>query len=390
MSKAPPAPPPATTSTSRSASTGTPVDPLPFMAAPRRTAGRQGRTAPQHPRDPTPAAAPRRMEFDLPPAGTPRRNSLTTEPPPIPAPVKALYVAAATQVPPALDPARRDRDGGDRPRRHPRNLTRRRPRPDAVHARHLRDLRGRRRPRRAGEHHQRRRQHLLRRELPHQVRRHHRSGRGASCPVRVQPRRLVRQRRPALRPRLRRQTPPTPRPAPTEVAERGRQAHPNRHQGTATPTREEHHAAGPTHHPLPAHLGDPADRGHGHRARPGPRRAPGPRHRQCPYRHRLGAAAASGAVHQPARPARRGLPRRAHPRTGRPTRAAVHVPGRRPRSSPSSCSPGRPGWRGGRGVPAGFAGWPPAPRPQALLGPSRLRRVAPVVRPDRYGNRRHR
>ena len=27
---------------------------------------------------------------------------------------------------------------------------------------------------------------------------------------------------------------------------------------------------------------------------------------------------------------------------------------------------------------------------QAMLGPSRLRRVAPVVRPDRYGNRRHR
>ena len=27
---------------------------------------------------------------------------------------------------------------------------------------------------------------------------------------------------------------------------------------------------------------------------------------------------------------------------------------------------------------------------QATLGPSRLRRVAPVVRPDRYGNRRHR
>ena len=27
---------------------------------------------------------------------------------------------------------------------------------------------------------------------------------------------------------------------------------------------------------------------------------------------------------------------------------------------------------------------------QAVLGPSRLRRVAPVVRPDRYGNRRHR
>ena len=27
---------------------------------------------------------------------------------------------------------------------------------------------------------------------------------------------------------------------------------------------------------------------------------------------------------------------------------------------------------------------------QAMLGPARLRRVAPVVRPDRYGNRRHR
>ena len=152
---------------------------------------------------------------------------------PDPAAREGLVRRGRPPVPAALDPARRDRDGGDRPRRHPRNLTRRRPRPDAVHARHLRDLRGRRRPRRAGEHHQRRRQHLLRRELPHQVRRHHRSGRGASCPVRVQPRRLVRQRRPALRPRLRRQTPPTPRPAPTEVAERGRQAHPRRHQETS-------------------------------------------------------------------------------------------------------------------------------------------------------------
>src|SRR5687768_9619367 len=58
-------------------------------------------------------------------------------------------------------------------------------------------------------------------------------------------------------------TPPTPRPAPPEVAKRGRQGRLESHQETATPTREEHHAAGPTHHPLPAHLGDPAYRGHG-------------------------------------------------------------------------------------------------------------------------------
>ena len=82
-----------------------------------------------------------------------------------------------------------------------------------------------------GEHPQRRRQHLLRRELPHPVRRHQRPGRGAPALFAYNHADLVRQRRPALRPRLRRRTPPTPRPAPTELAERGRQAHPRQASG---------------------------------------------------------------------------------------------------------------------------------------------------------------
>ena len=42
-------------------------------------------------------------------------------------------------------------------------------------------------------------------------------------------------------------------------------------------------------------------------------------------------------------------------------------------------------WRPGR-----VRGMATRSQSQALLGPSRLRRVAPVVRPDLYGNRRHR
>ena len=177
--------------------------PAPVHGRTRRTPGRQGRTH-HSTHAPDPNRRPGRWSPGLPPAGQPRRNSLTTEPAAIPAPVKALYVAAARryQLPWTLLAGIGMEETGH----------------GATHATSpagaqglmqfmpgtFADLRGRRRPRRAGEHHQRRRQHLLRRELPHPVRRHHRSGRGASCPVRVQPRRLVRQRRPALRPRLRR------------------------------------------------------------------------------------------------------------------------------------------------------------------------------------------
>ena len=72
---------------------GEPVDPLPFMAA--HGAPLDGKAGPTTaPTRPTPTAAPA-LESGLPPAGQPRRNSLTTEPAAIPPPVKALYVEAA-------------------------------------------------------------------------------------------------------------------------------------------------------------------------------------------------------------------------------------------------------------------------------------------------------
>ena len=80
---------------------GDSVDPVPFMAD--RAAPLDGR--PNNP-TPTPAPAPTRdtpagveggIGFDLPKAGQPRLASLTTPPSAIPAPVKALYVAAANK-----------------------------------------------------------------------------------------------------------------------------------------------------------------------------------------------------------------------------------------------------------------------------------------------------
>ena len=96
-----------------------PVDPVPFMAD--HGAPLDGRTvAPNTHGDPMrPAGVESGIGFDLPTAGTPRLNSLSSPAAPIPPRVKALYVAAANTVPAAVDAARRDRDGRDRPRRGP-------------------------------------------------------------------------------------------------------------------------------------------------------------------------------------------------------------------------------------------------------------------------------
>ena len=74
---------------------GTPVDPVPFMA--EHGAPLDGRAVAPAPSTATPAGVEGGIGFDLPPAGTPRLNSLGTPPATIPAPVKALYVAAATK-----------------------------------------------------------------------------------------------------------------------------------------------------------------------------------------------------------------------------------------------------------------------------------------------------
>ncbi|KGN41051.1 peptidoglycan DD-metalloendopeptidase family protein [Knoellia aerolata] len=70
----------------------TPVDPVPFMA--ERGAPLDGRAVIPVPTHPVPAAVEGGIGFDLPPAGTPRLNSLHTPPAPIPATIKVLYVAA--------------------------------------------------------------------------------------------------------------------------------------------------------------------------------------------------------------------------------------------------------------------------------------------------------
>ena len=205
-SKGPPVPPPATTSTSRSSSTAT----RSTRCRSWPNAAHPWTGAPSHPPPPPPS----RQEWKggsgstCPPAGTPRLASLTTPPATIPAAGQGPVRRRRREVPAAVDAARRDRHGRDRPRTHHRHLQRRRARVDAVHARHLRRVRRRRRRRRAGQHPQRRRQRVLGGELPHPVRRHQGPRRGPQSPVRVQPRHLVRQRRPALRPRLRRR----PRP----------------------------------------------------------------------------------------------------------------------------------------------------------------------------------
>ena len=117
----------------------------------------------------------------------------------------------------------------------------------------------------------------------------------------------------------------------------------------------------------------------------GPRRAD---RGQRGHRHTAGRwTPRGGAVHRPARHPRRGCPRRAATRAGRSRRGRSTRRSPPPRSSPSwsSCWPSGRGC--GRGAPAGSAAWPPAPRPHALLGPGRLRRVAPVVRPDLHRTR---
>lgn len=73
----------------------TPLDPVPFMAD--RGAPLDGRAVTPAPTLPAPAGVEGGIGFDLPPADTPRLNSLHTPPAPIPATVKALYVAAGTR-----------------------------------------------------------------------------------------------------------------------------------------------------------------------------------------------------------------------------------------------------------------------------------------------------
>ena len=73
---------------------GTPIDPVPFMA--EHGAPLDGRAVAPTTTD-TPASVEGGIGFDLPRAGTPRLKSLGTPPAAIPAPVKALYVAAATK-----------------------------------------------------------------------------------------------------------------------------------------------------------------------------------------------------------------------------------------------------------------------------------------------------
>mgnify|MGYP002682326505 CR=1 FL=1 len=74
---------------------GTPIDPVPFMA--EHGAPLDGRAVAPAPSTATPAGVERGIGFDLPPAGTPRLNSLGTPPATIPAQVKALYLDAATK-----------------------------------------------------------------------------------------------------------------------------------------------------------------------------------------------------------------------------------------------------------------------------------------------------
>ncbi len=143
---------------------GRPVDPEPFMA--QRGAPLDGRATALDPQNEPHlrggvrwAAAGGRVgpAFDLPPAGTPRLASLTVAAAPIPARVKALYVAAAT-----TGTGSRGRcwpGSGWQETAHGRataTSSAGRPRADAVHARRLRCLRRRRRPRRDRQHHERR------------------------------------------------------------------------------------------------------------------------------------------------------------------------------------------------------------------------------------------
>ena len=211
----------------------------------------------------------------------------------------------------------------------------------------------------------------------------------ASCPVRVQPRRLVRQRRPALRPRLRRR--------------------PHRHHGLHQ-LRSPNVAAKPT----PTGIRGQRHRQGRNTMQQDRRTTPYPRTWEIP----LTAAMVIGlvpvlAAHL-ARAAANGLsgtgwalPPQAELFTSLPallggdSRAGL-TPA--PPAAPAllyTCLAvtqllaiallvwaARLAWRAwGPGRVRGMASRAQA---QAMLGPSRLRRVAPVVRPDRYGNRRHR
>ncbi|WP_404351786.1 M23 family metallopeptidase [Phycicoccus jejuensis] len=76
---------------------GSAIDPIPFMlerGAPLNGVAVAPSQEPGAAR-PTPRESPPGRGFDLPPPGTPRLASLTSSPAPIPADVKALYVAAA-------------------------------------------------------------------------------------------------------------------------------------------------------------------------------------------------------------------------------------------------------------------------------------------------------
>jgi cell wall-associated NlpC family hydrolase len=185
---------------------GTPIDPIPFMLAHGAPLNGQA-VAPSSPPGTGPSDPGGQqggIGFTLPPPGTPRLNSLSNPPQPIPAEHQDPLPSRRRPIPPALDPAGRDRHGRDRTRTHHRHQLSRRPRPHAVHARDLgavRRRRGRRRPRR---HHQRRRLGNERGELPDRLGSHRRPRRRATRDLRLQPRRLVRQRRPLLRRRLRR------------------------------------------------------------------------------------------------------------------------------------------------------------------------------------------
>ena len=142
--------------------------------------------------------------FDLPEAGTPRLASLSTPAAPIPPRVKALYVAAAHryQLPWTLlaGIGMEETGHGATHATSPagaQGLMQFMPGTFAIYGVDG-DHDGRASITSDADSIYSAANYLTR------VRRHHRSGRGASCPVRVQPRRLVRQRRPALRPRLRR------------------------------------------------------------------------------------------------------------------------------------------------------------------------------------------
>ena len=143
-SKDPPAPAPETTSTSRSRSTAN----RSTRCRSWPTAAHRSTAQPSHPalrrRRPTPLGRRRGgpeggVGFPLPAPGRPRQDSLHNPPLPIPAKIKKLYVAAAARYKIPWTLAGRHRHGRNRARPQQPHQLRRRPRADAVHARHLGD-----------------------------------------------------------------------------------------------------------------------------------------------------------------------------------------------------------------------------------------------------------